>query len=508
MRVSYTYHKYQDELERGSADLDIGLKNREIQASEDPRELYFKISNTGQAFAFDISVHIAPTNTAIDFCGNTRADIQLIESGTVAECSFRIMANAPADTTVRGTLTFSDRTGENKSLPFSFPLTIFQEKGEFRPIANPYTVGNPVSKNSNLYFGREDAYQFIDQNILARDEHHTIVCYGLRRTGKTSLLYNISERGFSDSRLVPVMFDMQGIADEADFYLTLSEAVTEALNSPGECQDFESFKQVLRTAKKDLGDRIIVVLVDEFEELQMRVETGKISKDIFSHIRHLMQHEDRLIFLFCGTHQLEEMRADYWSIFFNTAIYIRINYLSPEDTERLIREPVQGQLTYDDLAVEQILKMTSGQPYLTQLICRTLVNDLNEKKKRNYATINDVDDAVEKIISQVDDHFSTYIWRCMTTLERLILSATAEELAKSGLEYANSKAIYDRIKETDTKKPYKETTYMPRSYMKVLDRLVSKDILAEKNVRYRFPVNLLRKWIFARHPLRQVREEI
>ncbi|QTA81980.1 Uncharacterized protein dnl_43410 [Desulfonema limicola] len=33
-------------------------------------------------------------------------------------------------------------------------------------------------------------------------------------------------------------------------------------------------------------------------------------------------------------------------------------------------------------------------------------------------------------------------------------------------------------------------------------------IISEKNMRYFFPVNLLRKWIYLKHPLRQVREEI
>ncbi len=34
------------------------------------------------------------------------------------------------------------------------------------------------------------------------------------------------------------------------------------------------------------------------------------------------------------------------------------------------------------------------------------------------------------------------------------------------------------------------------------------DILEKADVRYYFPVNLLRKWVFKRHPLRQVRETL
>jgi len=102
-------------------------------------------------------------------------------------------------------------------------------------------------------------------------------------------------------------------------------------------------------------------MLDEFEAIQTLAEDKRIPKTTFNNIRHLMQHEEKLIFLFCGSHKLEEMSVDYWSIFFNTAIYYRLSHLLPKDAVRLIKEPVKDQLTYDDLAVEQILKMTGGQ---------------------------------------------------------------------------------------------------------------------------------------------------
>jgi hypothetical protein len=40
--------------------------------------------------------------------------------------------------------------------------------------------------------------------------------------------------------------------------------------------------------------------------------------------------------------------------------------------------------------------------------------------------------------------------------------------------------------------------------MEALEKLVSKEILLEKEMRYCFPVNLLRKWIAARFPLKKV----
>ena len=105
------------------------------------------------------------------------------------------------------------------------------------------------------------------------------------------------------------------------------------------------------------------MLIDEYEVLQMRVDSNIMDRSVFSNIRYLMQHEPKLVFVLCGTHKLEEMAADYWSIFYNIALYLKINFLSKENTIQLITEPVQDKLTYDVLAIEHIYKLTHGQPW-------------------------------------------------------------------------------------------------------------------------------------------------
>ncbi|NIM15736.1 MAG: AAA family ATPase [Candidatus Aminicenantes bacterium] len=488
---------------QGSAVLTIELKNNEILASEKEQNLYFEIFNKGQELATNISITLKTDNHEHFFPGNTMENIDVIESDTVREISFPITAPSTCKTTVRGILTFSDRAKEDKTVEFSFPVTILEKSVEFEEIKNPYIVGQPLKGGSTLFFGREDVYKFIDKNILASGDHHTIVCHGLRRTGKTSLIYQLEAQGFTDKRLVPLNIDMQAVDDEKDFYSTLSSTIVEklSLHSASPIENFSQFKMFLKEIKPELGKRIIVLMIDEFEELQLRVEEKKFSQTVFSNLRHLMQHEEKLVFLFFGSHKLEEMSADYWSIFFNTAIYLRISHLKREDAIRLIKEPVKGQLTYDDLTVNQILKMTGCQPYLIQLICRMLVNDLNEYKKRNYAVIDDVDNVVEGIIDEGKEHLSQHIWDESNRLEHFILSSAAEELTHKKLDHTGIDTIFDKIK------PILPNFYRKQS-MQALDKLVSKEVLAEKNMNYWFPINLLRKWIAARYPLRKVKEEI
>lgn len=488
---------------QGSASLAVDLQNKEILVPADERILYFDIHNKGRELASRVNVALQPDTPLIYLTGARIIDVGIIESDAVKKIAFPISAPTPGKTTVRGTVTFSDRTREDKTVEFSFPLTLVKKSVEFKPISNPYVVGQPLKGDTPLYFGREDAFEFIDKNIIASGDHHTIVCHGLRRTGKSSLLYRIESKGFTDSRLVPVNIDMQGISDEADFYATLSGKIREKFAMiPGTAVDsFSRFKVFLKEIKPTLGERIVVLMVDEFEELQMRVEDRRISRTIFSNIRHLMQHEEKLIFLFCGTHRLEEMSADYWSIFFNTAMNLRISLLKPNDALRLIKEPVKGQLNYDELASAQILKMTGGQPYLTQLVCRTIVNHLNDHKKRNDAVIDDVDDAVESIISGGSEHFSQHIWDESNPLEQLLLSAAAGEMTLRQLDFIGMETLFDTVLTA-------EKSVSRKQMSEALERLVSREILEEKDMRYRFPVNLLRKWLAARFPLRKVRDKM
>ncbi len=55
-------------------------------------------------------------------------------------------------------------------------------------IINPYIAGNPVT-GSEMFFGREDVFEFVRQNLIGRHHDSAIVLYGQRRTGKTSVVF-------------------------------------------------------------------------------------------------------------------------------------------------------------------------------------------------------------------------------------------------------------------------------------------------------------------------------
>jgi hypothetical protein len=109
----------------------------------------------------------------------------------------------------------------------------------------------------------------------------------------------------------------------------------------------------------------LLLLLDEFEELETAVRRGNLDSSIFGFLRHLIQHTANLSVIFCGTHRMEELAADYWSVLFNISLYRHVAFLDREEALRLIQEPVAAfGMKYDDLALEKNVAGHSRAPLL------------------------------------------------------------------------------------------------------------------------------------------------
>jgi hypothetical protein len=200
--------------------------------------------------------------------------------------------------------------------------------------------------------------------------------------------------------------------------------------------------QFLRDVRALIRDRTLLLTIDEFEELGARVQSDALPASVFSYVRHLIQHGEQLAFIFAGTHRIEDMIGDYWSVLFNSSIYRRIGFLEEDAVRRLITEPVQQEgMLYDDLAVQEIVRLTAGHPYFTQLLCHILVNRCNDGE-RNYVTIQSVREALDELLELGRTHL-TYVWNTSDEITRLCMAALAELRAR--MDRVTAAAIANRL---------------------------------------------------------------
>ena len=101
----------------------------------------------------------------------------------------------------------------------------------FEPITNPYIVGNPI-KTKKMFYGREDDFEFIRRKLESGSKSYIIVLSGERRSGKTSILFQILNGQLGDN-FIPILIDMQtmaGLKNEAEFFEKLAQETVKYLD--------------------------------------------------------------------------------------------------------------------------------------------------------------------------------------------------------------------------------------------------------------------------------------
>ena len=495
---------------RGRADLNLNLIGKEALIEQKKMTVMLELENTGRSTAERVLVELVPSDDYVVL--TAPKEVGNIGYMKKKEVTLELRPKTSDAFRVEFTIHYDDAERKEKSMSFGDLVTFMKVGAEFKEIPNPYIVGTPIKTGSKLFVGRKDLIEFIQQNVRGSLQENIIVLIGHRRTGKTTLLKQLPV--YLEKQYIPVYIDIQGIIDpgmDAFFYLIATEIVA-AMRHRGiqiSTPDFEDFKErpsfyfeykFLKEVNELLGYSVLVLMFDEFEELEFKVDSGLLDKNIFSYLRHLMQHTEKLAFIFTGTYRLEDLKTDYWSIMFNIAIYKRIGFLNETETKELITEPVRNyNMTYDSLAIEKIFRLTHGHPYFTQLLCHALVNFHNREKK-NYITIQEVNHELNRIIERGQMHFD-FIWDRSSINERLVMTAitrvTQEDEAVTASSIVNKLAEYGLTLDTT------EVT-------KTLDILVGKDIISkilDHTTTYEFKVDLIRIWLERTKHLDQVVEK-
>ncbi len=262
------------------------------------------------------------------------------------------------------------------------------------PFDNPYVAGAPVYPP--LLVGRKDVFNRIGEVWSAKANPDSIILYGHRRMGKSSILRNLDQAAPPGS--VIVYADMAGetsfVESTADLLLGLADRIHAAVRraypatklsepDPDACStppraQFQ-FDRLMEQVREALGGRTLILALDEFEAVEQAVKAGKIGIEIYQFLRTKTQ-EPWLTLVLGGLHTLDEMSRDYQQPFYGSYENMRVSYLAHDDAWRLITNPTGDfGLNYEPEAVERIIVETGGQPYLVQQICRDALDHLNHE---------------------------------------------------------------------------------------------------------------------------------
>ena len=268
------------------------------------------------------------------------------------------------------------------------------EAASRRPVENPFVgySGRPV--RGSAFVGRVGALSKIERYLSAPNPPALFV-YGHRRMGKTSILLNLDAHLGDDVLLV--YLDMQGLIQQADrpgdllfdICRALTRRLTKAELGPVDepmSEEFATsgaawrrFADLLRDLEPVLGEKRLVLAFDEFEYLEQGLSDERLDRDLLQSLRSLQNELPWLALVFGGLHTLDEMSRDYWFPFFSQSENIPVSYLSRDDTRELLAHPSDDfNVAFEDDLVDELYRLTYGQPYLLQRLAWELVEQWNQ----------------------------------------------------------------------------------------------------------------------------------
>lgn len=316
------------------------------------------------------------------------------------------------------------------------------DRGEFALIQNPYVPGKPLRSGSQLFYGRDDVFDFIRDNLCTTPHPAPLAIFGPRRIGKTSLLKQLRVR--LEDCVAPVYVDCQSFGMDpgmAAFFSRLGEQIRRGLEAlgwvnisslpstdaavMGDAPAMYFLETFMAAVYAALDERLLVLCLDEFEALEEKVRRGRLDAGALDFFGQLISGEEQIVCILCGTRDFDALAPSGWAEagLLEDFRAFQLGALPETLARRLIEEPpaVYG-VRYTPQAVQALLDATGCHPYLLQLLCAELIKIRNEAR-RNELTYHDVHEALARV---VDERRGDFFWATLSPYHQAALIAACQ----------------------------------------------------------------------------------
>lgn len=467
---------------------------------------HFLISNDGKADAHDFSCSFKILRKGKMLSIPYTQENLILKEDEKLPVGFKYIFDEEGEYEVEIETWHSDGIFKN----FSYSIDVRDQGFVFERIKENTYPTAPIDDESK-FFGRKAIVQRIKDRLYDDSDRTTFLIYGLRRVGKTSLLNHI-ENTMKD-RFYPIQCDCQNVFDANNtgqlIYQLFVENVVYGLaddydidiDMPSE-EDFEKsplrqLKRFFMIVEKSIGDKSLLLLVDEFDEVVKKVEDEVYSHELFDFIRTKMQHSNKTRFIIAGGEYLLNIMKNKALKISDTAKPLEVGFLEPDEAREMMVKPLSGKgIQCLPQTLERILMITSGHPYFLTAIGNGLVELLNNEKERYVIYPDDVEFVSDKLIDMTQSNMYKHFWDSLNTnYKKLIVAIIGEQLESSG-DYIDIDRLYDRIKEVRDGGSLSSDLYKDK-VRAIINELISGRILSIENkdrLTVRISVEQLRRW--------------
>ncbi|MCY1043852.1 restriction endonuclease subunit S [Corallococcus sp. bb12-1] len=305
---------------------------------------------------------------------------------------------------------------------------------------SPYVAGDVVD-DPGMFFGRKSLLTDIQTHINGGTK--VILLEGNRRTGKTSILRQIqktdsppnkqqwlmvesslqgtvgdkSRSGISTREIFRMLIrdigfacaragfpvelpQMPPSADIGTFRFNFAKALN---NYIAGIDPYEALQIFIDTTITAIAPRRLLLMLDEFDKLQVGIDNGVTSPQVPENIRNLLQTRPSIAAIIAGSRRLKRLREDYWSALFGIGHRIGVDPLTATEVAELITRPVKGRLEFTTDTLQLIAQLTARQPYLVQSLCAHIF-ELAKRHSWRIIRVPEVNEAAAQLVHD-NEHF-------------------------------------------------------------------------------------------------------
>jgi tetratricopeptide (TPR) repeat protein len=475
------------------------------------------ISNAeGKSPISELVVHVAPSpSDEYTLIQQTVLLNATLEGGRSVTCQvpicLTVAARAAQVLTLHYTLSYTLRSGRKVSqADLTLPIRLYSAE-DFEPIHNPYAVyanGKQV-EDDKMFYGRDTLIKNLRESILNAPSGKSVVIYGQKRTGKSSVLYHLKQQ--LPEHFITIKFSIGDIANDpsvktflytiiqrlsnelADHLSEFEDAERPSLNALAESPElvFNDYMDgILRKLKRIKPDAQLILLLDEFSYLYSGIQSGMLPRTFMRFWKALLER-GYFSAVLVGQDSMPRFIEEFPNEF-QVSQPERVTYLAEGDARRLIIEPIQipetGESRYRGRAVERLLQLTANSPYYIQIFCNRLVEYMN-RNKAIYVTDADIERVKQDLLRGQN---------ALNVGQFDNLLSSADEHTNV-ISVADARAVLSQIAQHTRHQDYCEVSriqaHTSKPLTEILEDLVRREVLEKQSETYRIRVGLFKEWL-------------
>lgn len=493
-----------EELSRPALAITSGTIKTDLFTPQRPTTVSATITNSGLGRAIRIDVAALQTGFG--------AELELIAPprpfdlpGAAAQVlTFSLIVQSPSESlAIPLTWICSDTAG--KRYEFLDELRLIQQaqqpNWDALILDPPYTI-NPVTQKTKL-FGRDAILQRL---LLHATGATSTFLWGQKRVGKTSVLQVLAAELERTNRVACAYLRMGELIalHEGQIAHTIASRLSEKCGLSHHVPSEEYFgaglSKLVPIAERlrQLTESKLVVIVDEFDDLDSAFYTGERGRQFVKALRSLS--EVGITFFFVGSERMDAIYNRH-AVELNKWVNISLDRIEAfADCKELIEKPVSGNIEYEDAAVSFIVSYCGGNPFYMHLFCFETFKRCVEDH-RTFVSATDVHVVRQHLLRTLGKTNFAHFWE---DNPELLDKQQVAQAAENTLTLACIASLGGKYEELDELAEAQESLGLAASELagksmlaRSVDRLKRRRVLSANEIERKIEIDLpiFREWL-------------